>query len=184
MNTGLSTSFVIGGLIIISIFTLNNRMLKNSQETTLDMMTRTYMTTTSQIIGFDLRKTGYEVAGTAFGTVNDHDITIYGDIDGDGKVDTVTYNYEYNKDLTTSKNPNDHPLYRTFNGKRNLVGIGVTSFTIQYVMKNGSITSNPTNPANIRKIHVSMVCQSPEGYGKNYQKVSWQKLFVPANLQL
>lgn len=183
MNTGIVTSFIIGGLLMVSIVALNERVLSDSNQTALNQIVKDRIENISQTVSNDFRKMGYNVKGGVITTASKYDISFQSDLNDDDVVHTITWQYDYNQDVPETKNPNDHPLYRIVDGVKHLVGGSITSFSLSYILKNGQETTNPGNLGDIRRIKVNMVCESPEPYENMYQGAAWQKTFVPANLQ-
>lgn len=181
MNTGIIASAIIGGILMVLIMTFNNRVITDSNQTTLNQIVKDKVSNVSQTMSYDFRRMGYEVNGGAITQANPDEITFKEEYQG--SVHTITWLYEPNVAETDTKNPNDHPLYRIVDGVKHQIGASVTSFSLKYRLNNGNDASNPQNLDNIRRIQVSMVFQSPEPYGKTYQTAAWQKVYSPANLQ-
>lgn len=183
MNTGIITSFIIGGLLMISIVALNERVTMDSNQTALNQIVKNRTDNVSQVIQRDFREMGYGVQGAIITYASANEVSFQEDLNNDGTVNNVTWLYDVSKDVPQTVNPNDHPLYRIIDGVRHMVSASVTSFSLSYTMKNGDQTSSPGKFNEIRKIKVNLVCESPEPYDKVYQGAAWQKTFVPANLQ-
>ncbi len=183
MNTGIITSFIIGGLLMISIVALNERVTMDSNQTAINQIVKNRIDNVSQVIDNDFREMGYGVNGTIITYASPEEVSFQEDLNNDGIIHNVTWLYDVSQGVSQTVNPNDHPLYRIVDGVKHMVSASVTSFSLSYIMKNGDQTASPGNFNEVRKIKVNMVCESPEPYNNIYQGAAWQKTFVPANLQ-
>jgi hypothetical protein len=59
MNFGIITSFVIGGLMLLSILAFNMNMSASTQETTLTTITQQKMNAIVDVLSYDLNRVGY-----------------------------------------------------------------------------------------------------------------------------
>ncbi len=183
MSFSTISSFIIGGLLLLSILALNNRVMQESGDTTFDMMSKQNIENISQIFTLDMQNLGYRAADSAITEATEHSITFKYDIDGDGTLDVVRWDYDESiKDQQTT-NPDDHPLYRIVNGVQTTLHACITSFKLSYILTDGTETFNPSQLGHIRNIRINIIAESPEKYNDYYSKSSWQKLFTPANLQ-
>lgn len=183
MNAGIVTSTIIGGIFLILIMTFNERVSTNSNETTLNNIVKGKISDVREILSYDFRRIGYEVNNSKLLQANENKITFKEEYSGN--IHTVSWFFDDSQADTDSKNPNDHPLYRIEDGVKNKINASVVTFKLEYRLKNGNITSNPSasDVKNIRGISVQLVLESPQKYGKIYQVAAWQKTFTPANLQ-
>ncbi|TVQ10959.1 MAG: hypothetical protein EA364_11495 [Balneolaceae bacterium] len=183
MNIGITTSFIIGGLLLIAIVTLNNRMMQNSGQNALDMIVKTNVETLADILSSDIRRIGY-LSTTNITTAEANRLVFEGDVTGDGVPDEVDWFFNAATDVPETVNPNDRRITRTVGGQlTDLSSLSVTLMRFQYTLINGTVTSNPSNLNQIRRVFVEIVCESPEAYGDDFKAASWQKTFAPANIQ-
>lgn len=59
MNTGIITSFVIGGILLLAILQFQTRIAKNSTEITLDVTSKNQIETLRRIISHDFNRIGF-----------------------------------------------------------------------------------------------------------------------------
>ena len=84
--------------------------MQESGDTTYDMMSKQNIENISQILTLDMQNMGYGAADSAITEATEHSITFKYDIDGDGTLDVVRWDYDESiKDQQTT-NPDDHPL--------------------------------------------------------------------------
>ena len=183
MSFSTISSFIIGGLLLLSILALNNRVMNESGDTTYNYMSKKNIDNISQVMTFDMQNLGYGVADSAITEATEYSITFKTDINNDGKTDIVRWDYDTSIADQATNNPNDHPLYRIVNGLQTTLHACITSFKFSYILSNGTETYNPTQLDQIKNIRIQIIAESPEKYNGYYEKSTWQKLFTPANLQ-
>ncbi len=81
-------------------------------------------------------------------------ITVLADLNKDG--DTL----DTDEQVTYSYNPDAKEITRTANGQAEVLCDNVTSFSLSYTLVDGSVTSNPSSPIDIRKITVNFTVES------------------------
>jgi hypothetical protein len=195
MNSGIAISFIIGGLLLISIISMNSRVMENSGEAVLNMTAKKTVETVSQVINRDMQRIGYNTGSppsdaikevTRNTATNTYKLKFEADIDDNNTEDPVTITWEanpVNKVTATSDNTNDYKLTRTVDGgpEDGTIAFSVTDFDLTFY----DINSNPTTTTtNIRIIDVSLEAQAPVKYGNksDYEKSIWNKTFTPPNL--
>ena len=181
MNLGTVISFMIGGMLLISILRLDASVHSRSDMSTLDMMAKTNTETIADVISYDLRNAGFRVGGNAFAGLSPTTVTLFGDIDFDGTTDQVSWIYTSGIQDTTTRNPNDRYLYRIVNGDTLDFSMVATHFQLTYYNSAGNITANPSQVTGIK---VEIGCQSPEPSDDFYPMSSWEKTIYPINLNL
>jgi len=181
MNLGTVTSFLIGGILLLSILRLDASVHSRSDRSTLDLMAKTNTETIADVISYDLRNAGYRVGGNVFSTIESQTLTFYGDINFDGVTDEVTWMYKSNDDVNSTQNPNDHYLYRIVNSDTLDFSMVATHFALSYFDADGHITNNPEHVTGIK---VELVCQSPQASDDDYPASAWEKTIYPINLNL
>lgn len=195
MNTGIAISFIIGGLLLISLISLNSRVMENSGEAVLNMTAKKTVETASQVMTRDMLRLGYNTGGAPSEAIKEvimddvnsiYSITFTADIDKNNTEDPVTITWEANPNKTvdaTSDNTNDYKLTRTVQGgpENGKITFAVTDFDFTFYDINDNIT---TVTSNIRIINVSLEAQAPAKYGNrsDYEKSIWSKTFTPPNL--
>ncbi len=179
MNIGIVTSFIIGGLLLLSILQLNTRVLENSSQSTLNLMAKNNVETVSEILSHDLRKVGYGTSGGAISTANTQRFAFVADIDNDGAIDNLIWEYDTTAAIAETENPHDHPLYRIVNSDTSVLKTATTSFTFTYYDSLDAVT---TTPGDVRHLKIEVACESPAPYGNDYPESTWERRFSPVNL--
>lgn len=207
MNAGLLTSFIVAGILIVSIITMNNSVTNSSSELTMTQFNRERMASVSRMISEDIQKIGYNntsKTATILEEAYGHKITFHSNIDNsnDNSVEVVTWVLRKDLEVTSTENPNDHVLQRIVkneDGSEEITSIelGVTEFQVGYYNDYGvSISddslSTPLDAAtreNVKQFYFKLKIQSPEKIyaGTNssgrYITSVWEKRFSPPNLE-
>lgn len=192
MNAGITISFVIGGLLLLSIVGFNRMVMSNSQEAALSSMTQQSLDTIVELITNDFNKIGFGATAVPIVTMSPTNFRFWADVyDADGIGTTlIQWNWDTSDAASSSSNPNDFKLKRTGPVDSASVGtieVPVTFFNIQYLSGNNSPTVNPTL---VRKIEVEVLMESPEPYRHTsdgtpvFFRTGWKRVFVPNNLNL
>lgn len=197
MNFGIIISYIISGMLMISILTISYNMSYSAGELTTTQIKKSHSHDLHDIITFDIPKVGYqqkEVLATKFSKADSGEISFYSNLDNsdDKSVEQVTWKYT---DLPApdSKNPNDNILRRTVDGVTTEFTVGVTSFKVRYYDEYGSQTpmTTPISSSNyddIKQIEIEFTLESEyelsyrEGMSK-YVATTWIKRFSPVNLR-
>ncbi len=179
MNLGLITSFIVGGMLLLSMVALSSRISQNSGNTTLDFVAKSNVSTVSEILQADMRRLGFGVSGTAITSMSATQITFQSTFNTDSTV-TITWAYFPTDSVMTTENPDDRPLRRTVNGVVTDIPMVVTNFTLAYTDAAGNATATP---ANVRNIRVSITCESAFSYGDYYGLGYWEGIITPRAIQ-
>lgn len=207
MNAGLLTSFIVAGILIVSIITMNNSVTNSSSELTMTQFTRERMSTISRMISEDIQKMGYNRTGKTDPVVqvaNYHKIKFHSNIDNstDNSVEVITWEFRKDLEVTSSTNPNDRVLHRIVKNEDGTeevteIELGVTEFQIGYYNDYGMSISNDslTTPIDaslrdeLKQFYIKLKVESPEkivtgsnGTGR-YITAVWEKRFSPPNLE-
>lgn len=158
-------------------------MIISSDQTAMDRVIKTNIDDVGQVLDLDFRRMGMGVLSGSITFASSTKITFQSDTSGSGTPDVTTWSFDTSQGVSETPNPDDHPLYRIVNGVSHRVGMAISSFQLQYTMKDGSVTNTPSDLANIRRIDVQMVNESPGKVGNQYLKTYWEKLYIPANIQ-
>lgn len=192
MNVGLITTFVIGGLFLISILTFNQQVLTNSQEVTLNSVSQNSLNDVVTVISNDFNRIGFN-SGTAnpFTKIDSDDIIFLSDAhDNDNYgVTNIRWYLDTNDPVSATSNPNDYYLKRVGPITASTYGTlkyPVTFFEIKYYTASGTVTSNTST---VKKIEVEIMVESGEAFRINtdnydYPKSVWKRIFVPNNINL
>jgi len=132
----------------------------------LDLMTR------------EIRLAGYKTSTSTFSgiaTATSNSLRILADLNQDG--DTA----DDNEDITYTYNAGTMQICR--NGVSLPVADNITSLAFQYTLKNGTVTSAPANPADIRKITISIAARTthPDRDG-TFRTITLTSDITPRNL--
>ncbi len=177
----LAGSFIIGGMLLLSILSLNADIMQTATMNSLDTNAQLNVTSIVSIIEYDFRKMGYLVpSGTdAITALSDSTIAFLGDVDNDGNVDSVSYYLGPISEPIETLNPNDRYLYRKVNGTANDVALGLRDWILTYYDISGSVT---VTPANVRSIRISFWVQTIIPFDTSYGSARWEGRFTPKNL--
>lgn len=190
---GLVVTFVVGGILMVSIIGFSNLMITNSRESALGTMTKERMNSVVDLVTNDFNKVGYQSTSTPIITRMDStDFRFWSDAFDDDSFGATSLRWRWNTSSadTSSSNPNDFFLQRTGPISNNTIGtvnISVTYFKVRYLDDNSIVT---TNPALVRKIEVEVIVESPEPYRYDqegtpyYYRSAWKRTFVPNNINL
>lgn len=177
----LAGSFIIGGMLLLSIFSLNADIMQTATMNNLGTNAQQNVTTIVSILEYDFRKIGYRVpSGTnAITDLSDSTIDFLGDVDNDSNVDSISYYLGPTSEPSETENPNDRYLYRKVNGTANDVALGITNWTLTYYDISGSVT---ITPANVRSIRISFTVETIIPFDTTYGSARWEGRFTPKNL--
>jgi len=196
MNIGIITSFIVGGILLLSLLVFNNSVMNSTVETTITVSSQDRIDAVVDVLQYDLSRLGYNT-GTAdnFVTFDSNTLKFKADIiDGDETTD-FDYNeveWELTSNLATATaNPNDYILTRTFDPDPIVAGDEeVTQFFVTYLeFKYYNVQGNITADRNvIKQVEVELIYESSEPYYLNakgspqYYRTVWKRKIVPNNL--
>lgn len=191
MNAGIVTSFIVGGLLLISMLTLNNTVMLESSKTTIDISNKAYVDNLKDVITHDFNRIGFGDGAKIVNFLPPDKIILQSDIFGNGTKQLI-WQFKDNTPVNDTSNPNDRVLMRigpvdstntTKNTKYSVVDFKMTAYKDKEGMQETSDRSE------IKSILVEVVYESPEAIGNNhngqgnYYRSVWKKLFVPNNIQ-
>ncbi len=192
MNAGIITSFVIGGILLISILVFNQQVLMNNQELTLNSVSQGSINDIVEVLTNDFNRIGFN-SGTAnpFSQIDSDNIAFLADaFDTDNYgVTTIRWYFDKTDPVTSTSNPNDYYLKRTGPITSNTYGtlkFPVVDFKLSYFSATGSVTNNTSI---VKKIEVELIVESGEPFHvnsstENYPRNVWKRIFVPNNINL
>ena len=210
MNLGLITSYIIAGMLMLAIVTMNINLSTSSSDLTLTQIQKQHVQTVSDMLTYDIPKIGYAQNGkvTAYtdpGTGNPYEmietaeddrLVFNSDIDNDGDIDEITWELTNTKVYASDpdKNQDVYVLVRSQNGVDTEIKSGVKKFTINYYDEYGESKANKmstpvANTDDIVQIDFELIMESKEKirYSVNsdgrYVASAWEKRFTPRNLQ-
>ncbi|SMO82078.1 hypothetical protein [Gracilimonas mengyeensis] len=197
MNVGLTISYIIAGFLTLTILTVSYNVGFSNQEVTTTNIKQTHSQAITQMVISDIPKIGFsqkKILEDPILTAKKHELSFISDLENDGTVRTITW--EYHPDITPehAQNPNKRLLTRTVDGTTSTLEIGVTTFSFRYYSSYGDTASMPMPVASsdledIVQIEVLIELQSeyelnykPSDSG-NYVATLWSKRFSPVNLR-
>jgi hypothetical protein len=197
MNIGITTSFIVGGLLLLSILHMNMAVSNNSMQTTMQMTSKNYTKAVSETIAADVQRMGFQVAGEEVRDViliaESDRIQFKTDLDDDGSVETITWELT-STEFSKSSNPDDYELVRTgpvkAGGAVNAKSVyPVTSFEVTYYDTRHQDLGSSPDIEDIDQIGIEIITESPEpitmnGGKKSYGRSFWQRTFVPPSLHI
>ncbi|MGE5314248.1 MAG: hypothetical protein ACM3Q4_06115 [Acidobacteriota bacterium] len=188
MNTmfDIILSSIIGGALMLSIFAVGSNLSEVSYKNNFDYSVQLAAMDLSQMIEYDFNKIGYRTAKPAITAADSTDITFKSDITNTHTVATIRYYTGTPDDLTSTKNPNDIPMYKKLNGGTPAsMYYGLTKMRFSYYDSVGTKFAMPVTAANlskIRSIKVEAVLQSAVSFDSTYSTIYWERTFFPKNL--
>ena len=175
-------SFLIGGLLLLTVFNLNADLMDRSYGGSLDLIAQEHAASIAELIEYDFRKIGFGVddSTAAIISADSSRITFWSDIDADSAIDSVRYFLGDVSEASSTPNPLDRVLYRLVNGEPERdVNLGVTNFALTYFDANRNAT---TTPSEIRTIQVDLTVESTAPYDTRYSRASLRLRIRPKNL--
>ncbi len=179
MNLGIITSFIVGGLLMVALITVNMRVGENAANTTMDLAAKDRVSVVAEIIESDLRRIGFGVPSPAITAMTANSITFRSTFNTDSTL-TVGWAWNLSAVVDASANPDDRRLQRTVNGTTTDMGAGVTAFSLEFLDASFAVTAVP---ADVRHIRVSLTCESAEGYDGRFGTAHWSGLITPRALR-
>lgn len=171
--------FIAGILVLMmlnaDIYQSNARFASDS-ELQLQQNARTL----SDILGYDLRKIGYECSNNPIIEAKSEKFSYYADMDRDGTPDIVTYFISDTSAARATINPNDRVLIRVVNTDT-IAGpsLGLTNLTFSYLNEFGIPTSDSSK---IEFVRAELWVESIEPINNEYFFTYWELTISPRNL--
>lgn len=200
MNIGITTSFVVGGLLLLSILQMNLTVNNDAAATTMQIAAKNQVQAITQTLTADFNRMGYNVNSSKQVILNfkSNKITFRGDIDESHPgVETITWNFT-NGNYKATDNPDDHKLIRTGSvsagsGSKPLtypaVSFKLTPYNWQHVDLSDS--TQKVIKEQTEQIKIEVLCESPEAILANgpdgkkvYGRSFWQQTIIPPSLHI
>jgi len=179
VNPSLLIGFVIGGMLLLSLMVMNNRISQNSAQVTLSEMTRQSMSAVSDIVGHDLRRLG-SGAGANPIAVATRNRLVFNGAQEDNAVVQVEWFFDDTLVPAAADNPRERVLLRVADGDTTRMEMGVTSFNFIYFDAAGDTTAVLND---IRRIRVQMMVESKSPIGDEFSQAYWEADHSPRALQ-
>lgn len=209
MNLGLSTSFIIGGILLLSILAMNMSVKNNAIQLTQRQINQQKLSGISDMISHDIQKMGADRSGKTDPILieaTDNRIKFRSNINNQGGVETVSWEFQKIEEweIMHTQNPNDYELVRTVRDadtgniiEETPIRLGVTEFQISYFDHYGAVVdtdamSTPLSSSqleNVQQLYIKINLQSAEKIYNNpnsngdYVLSIWEKRFSPPNLE-
>ncbi len=188
-------SVIIGGLILLILFRLNNSATANLYNSYSEATVQQSIVSVVQVLESDFRKIGYckdwnkiPDPTKAILYADTSKFVFITDIDNDGNVDTLDYYLGPTSALSNTPNPRDRLLYRVVNNETpKSANVGLTEFKITYFNSLGdTIKTLPltSNTGQIHTIQIDVETQNSEAMDSTYVTSFWRQIKLSAkNLQ-
>jgi len=195
MNLGLLTTYLVGGLMMLSIIGYNISTYNSTVETTSSVITQNKLDDIVSTLQYDFTRIAYNLdtnLNDVYISVTDSSISFRGDIYDDGidDFDVLEWRLTSQED-TTSSNPNDYILKRTWNQTPSIPANAIEFdysaiyFRLNYFKRDGTA---PVDDEDIRQIEVEIFVESNEPYltkksgEESYYKTVWKRKMTANNL--
>ncbi len=189
MNIGITISYIVGGILLISILTLNNTVMKHSYQQTVEMSTGSQVDEVRRLIMHDMQFLAFGPSSDLLNFSDNH-IRFRAQIDGQNRV--VSWHMPGNS-YNGTNNPNDKVLRRQgpMDGKpgNTMTTYPVVRFHVE-AFKDEKGEEPTTLKQEVRSILIEVVVESPEAVGSHpdgsprYSRSGWRKLFLPDNIMI
>lgn len=182
-------SYIIGGFVLLIIAMLNIYVDNTSTNIIFNNVAQGDLTSGVDLINNDFYKIGYRVPLHPIISADSSNISFCSDINDSGTIDTLQYYSGSTTQLTTTKNPNDMPLYRIINNQSPTIGLIVTDFKLTYYDSIGvqipySALITQAARDQIKSVNIYLKVESQDPVNGLYQAGEWQKTITPENLIL
>lgn len=189
MNIGITISYIIGGLLLISILTLNNNVMQDSYKHTVEMTTGTQVDEIRKMIMHDMQYLAFGPSSDILNFSDEH-IRFKALYRGQNRVFSWRLK---NSGFNETNNPNDKTLQRSgpmddkpgsTMSKYPAVKFNVTAFSDE------EATVVAASKDQIRSVLIELVVQSSDPVGSHadgsprYSETGWKKLFLPDNIMI
>ncbi len=182
-KTGYTLIELLAGILISAVVLASLYSVFTSQQLAFSAQEQVLEMTQNIRAGLDLmtreiRLAGYKNSVSTFNgiqTAGPSTIRIAADLNQDG--DTL----DTDEDIAYTYNSGTLQICR--NGVSLPIADNITSLAFAYTMKDGTVTSSPANPANIRKVNISVTARTsfPDRLGV-YRTITLSTDITPRNL--
>jgi hypothetical protein len=180
-------SFVIGAFILLIIINVNLFTSSSAAENLYTNISQENLVASTSVIEHDLYKAGFRVSGEKIALADSTELKFYCDIDNNGTKDSIHYSLGDPSQMSSTFNPNDRILYRSWNNESPKPSSVVVDFKLVYhdslgAVINYSSLNNASFRNKIKTISAGLSIQSAEPIDGFYQGAEWQKIIIPKNL--
>lgn len=197
-------SSLVGGMILLIMFKLNDASIENSYMHTGDLIVQQNLVSIVDVLNKDFSKIGYcnkweNLPDPTLAIVNATDTSFSFLTDfvdpptypfGDGIVDTLHYYIGRTDELSGTANPRDRILYRVEGGETpNGSNLGVTVFSLKYYDTAGNFLTAPVLTTKISTIQIDIKIEDVYGYdtdnpdkthSEKFAHAVWKQLKIAA----
>ncbi len=187
MNIGITISFIVGGLLMISILTMNNNVMRHSYQFTANIMEKNQIDNLRQLITNDMRRLGLG-DGADLLNFSDNHIRFRARVNGQYRV--ISWRIMPGNNFNIPTNPSLQGLRRQgpFEDDNNtMFDFPVKRFEVfAFSDPEGTIPTSDKNQ--VRSIRIELEVESLQPIGNNsdgtpfFTNSSWSKLFRPGNM--
>jgi len=167
----LAGSFIIGGMLLLSILSLNADIMETATINSLGTIAQKNATVVVSIL---------ETGTVVITDLSDTTIKFLADVDDDGSVEEISYYLGPKSEPSDTDNPNDRYLYRSVDGAALDVALGLISWNLTYFDSNGAAT---ITPADVRTIRISFTVETVISFDERYGSARWEGRFSPKNMR-
>lgn len=166
-------SYIIGGMVLLSLIGLTFHFSAKSQETKLSEIAQRSATEIGAIIEHDFQKLGYRVsANDKILNISGTSITFLADLDNDGVVDTVYYSVAKGSGIVELKRRTSSPVTEWTTPVQNFIVAGYDD--------EGTVTQLASE---VKSISVELIFKEDSFKdSKGEVSGSWKRKFFPRNL--
>lgn len=183
-------SMIIGGLLLLTLHSLNNRAAESSNEYNSDLVSQLNLVSIIDLIEYDFSRIGY--CENPDSILNPEDMIIHADSNsisfwtdlaqsstdfhGDGIKEKLIY--ELGPDVNGTPNPNDKLVYRYLEGEpKEASNLGITFFKISYFDNFGYKLTHPIDTKLINSIQIDIRVEDCYGYDTDNSEKSHSEKF-------
>ena len=157
------TSLMVGSIVLVSLtqFVVSQLNIFMLQEQVTGMHKNARIGVEMMLREF--RMVGYDPlgsAGSGIVTADSSSFEFTTDLNGDGDVSDPSENVTYS--LYDSDSDGDQDLGRTDGGNQDVVAENIESLSFLYTLANGSTTTSPADPSQVRRVDVSLAARTEE----------------------
>ena len=176
-------SFIIGGLLMLSLLGLNMNLSSRHHELSSGHISQSTADELITVIQDDFRKIGHRVTGqNHIQRFDSTRIIFLGDLDNDSEVDSVEYMLSDTTAVPQTPNPRDRYLYRMVNGASpKPIALGIVSFRLSGFDELGNATMAPET---LRTIEIALEVEATDPVGDAYNRAIRRARVSPVALQL
>jgi hypothetical protein len=186
MNFGITISFIVGGLLMISLLTMNNNVMRHSYQFTADIMEKNQVDNLRQLITNDMRRFGLG-DGADLLNFSDNHIRFRARVNGQNQV--ISWRIMPGNNFNIPTNPALKGLRRQgpFENQNNtMFDFPVKRFEV-FAFSDENGTQPTSDKSQVRSILIELEVESLQPIGNNpdgspyYSSSSWSNLFRPVN---